>query len=452
MELRLSAAAGRRGGVSGRLLEYLVVAMRRAITLVLLAVASVGGFVSAGCTVTSDLVGREKRDVYKFDHPFTISDPAFRRSLDTFGTAMVPGNTAELLKNGDEIFPAMTKAIREAKMTVNLETYIFQPDEAGREFADAMIEAANHGVEVRLLIDAWGSKLGDLRDRIEKAGIRWRKYRPVRLITIYKLGKRTHRKILVVDGRVAFTGGLGISKEWLGNARNSKEWRDTQVRVAGPVVDQMQAIFAEDWTYTTGEILAGEKFYPRPEKTGGNVEAQAIKASRGDASSLPKMLYFVAIKSAVKSIYIQNAYFLPDKQVRNALVDAVKRGVDVRVMVPGRHIDLPMVRFASWLHYGDMLKGGVKIYEYQRTMMHNKTMVVDGVFSTIGSINFDTRSMHANAEESMAFYDRPFAQKVEEMFNQDMKRCEEVTYYTFEHRGFGKRISEVISYIWEPYY
>jgi cardiolipin synthase len=365
---------------------------------------------------------------------------------------MVPGNFATLLKNGDEIFPAMTKAIREARTSVNLETYIFQPDEAGRQFADAMIEAARRGVEVRLLIDAWGSKLGDLQGPLEQAGVKWREYRPVRVISLYKVGKRTHRKILVVDGKVAFTGGLGISKQWLGNARNSHEWRDTQVMVTGPVVDQMQAIFAEDWTYTTGEILAGEKFYPRRDGRTGPVMAQAIKASRGDASSLAKMLYYVAIKSATKSIHIQNAYFIPDQQVRNALVEAVKRGVDVKIMVPGRHIDLPMVRMASWLHYGDMLEGGVKIYEYRNTMLHNKVMVVDGLFSTIGSINFDTRSMKGNAEESLAFYNRDFAADIEAMFQEDLKRCDEITLHEFKNRGLAKRMSELVSYIWEPYY
>jgi cardiolipin synthase len=426
--------------------------MRRACSICLLVIASAGAFGSSGCTLISNVVGSEKRDVYKFDRPFTVSDPAFRRSLDTFGTAMIAGNTAELLKNGDEIFPAMTKAIRESQKTVNLETYIFQPDEAGKQFADAMIEAASRGVEVRLLIDAWGSKLGDQQDRLEKAGVRWRKYRPLRLFSIYKVGRRTHRKILVVDGKVAFTGGLGISKQWLGNARNSQEWRDTQVRVSGPVVDQMQAIFAEDWTYTTGEILAGEKFYPRRDGAGGKVEAQAIKVSRGDASSLAKMLYYVAIKAAAKSIYIQNAYFLPDRQVRDALVEAVQRGVEVKVMVPGKHIDMPMVRSASWSHYRDLLKNGVKIYEYRHTMLHNKTMVVDGLFSTLGSINFDARSMNRNAEESMAFYDRGFAERLETMFKEDLERCREITYALWDHRGFAQRVSELFSWIWEPYY
>ena len=404
-----------------------------------------------GCTFVSSIIGSEKRDVYKFDHPFTVDDAQFRRSMDTLGTPMVGGNDAELLKNGDEIFPAMTKDIREAKESVNLETYIYQADAAGRQFADAMIAAARRGVEVRLLVDAWGSKLKGLQDELQKAGVRVRKYRPLRLFTIYKVGRRTHRKILVVDGRIAYTGGLGIDERWLGNARNTKEWRDTQVRVVGPVVAQMQAIFSEDWTYTTGEILAGDKFYPRIEHAAA-VQAQAIKASRGDSSSLAKMLYYVAIQSAKKTIYIQNAYFLPDKQVREALVAAVARGADVQIMVPGRDIDLPMVRFASWIHYGELLQGGVHIFEYRGTMMHNKAMVVDGLYSTIGSINFDTRSMSRNAEESLAFYDRGFAKKMEAMFFEDRKRCAEITYEEWKKRGIVQRMAELVFWIFEPYY
>jgi cardiolipin synthase len=426
--------------------------VRRALSrLALLAALGACGFGSSGCTVINNIVGSEKRNVYKFDHPFTVEDASFRRSMDTLGTAMVPGNSAELYKNGDEIFPGMTKDIREAKRSVNLESYIFQPDRAGRLFADALIEAARRGVQVRLLVDAWGSKLKDLDRELKAAGVHVKKYRPLRLFSIYKVGKRTHRKILVVDGTIAWTGGLGIEDQWLGNARNTKEWRDTQVRVVGPVAAQMQAIFSEDWTYTTGEILAGEVFYPRIENA-GKMQSQAIKASRGDTSSLAKMLYYVAIKSATRSIRIQNAYFLPDKQVRDALVEAVKRGVSVEVMVPGRHIDLPMVRFASWLHYGELLQGGVRIYEYRHTMLHNKTMVVDGLYSTIGSINFDSRSMNRNAEESLAFYDRDFASKVEAMFEDDKKRCHEVQYAEWKKRGLAQRLAELVFWIWEPYY
>jgi len=338
----------------------------------------------------------------------------------------VPGNSAVLLRNGDEIFPAMTGAIRKARHSVNLETYIFMNDRAGRQFADALIEAAGHGVEVRVLVDAFGSHMGGLIRELREAHVDIRKYRPIRLFSIYKVGKRSHRKILVVDGKTCFTGGLGIDERWLGNARNPKEWRDTQVQATGPVALQMQAIFGEDWTYTTGEILAGNKFYPQVESA-GDVQAQAIRASRGDASSLAKMLYYVAIQSAARSIHIENAYFLPDKQVREGLVAAVERGVDVRIIVPGSHIDLPLVRMASRRHYGELLKGGVKIYEYQPTMFHLKTMVVDGIFSTVGSANFDDRSFHLNEEINLFVYDSPFAARMRDSYERDLAKCKPST-------------------------
>jgi cardiolipin synthase A/B len=420
----------------------------RPVVGLLLAFLSTG---PTGCTVIRGVLSSEKREIYQFHPKFGADDPQFRRSLDTMNSMMVGGNSALLLKNGDEIFPAMTREIRAAHSSVNLESYIFQPDAAGRQFADAMMEAARRGVEVRLLIDAYGGKLGDLEEPLKQAGVKVREYRPIRLFSIYKIGKRTHRKLLIVDGKIGYTGGLGIDKRWLGDARTTEEWRDTQVRVEGPVVAQLQAIFTEDWTYTTGEILAGDPFFPKIAPA-GTIEAEAVKVSRGDASSLPKMLYYMAIQAARKTIRIQNAYFLPDNQTREALIRAVKRGVDVQVMVPGTHIDLPMVRLSSRLHYGPLLEAGVKIYEYQPTMLHNKVFTVDGIFSTIGSINFDQRSMGKNAEESLAFYDRDFTGKIEEMFNDDLKRCREVTHSRWKHRGLAARISEMIFWIWEPYY
>ncbi len=418
------------------------------LALCALALFSLAG---AGCSVLHDAIASEKREVYHFEPSFGVKDPTFRRSLDSLGNAMVGGNRVRLLCNGDEIFPAMTDAIRAAKSSVDLESYIFVNDRAGRLFADALIDAAKRGVQVRLLVDAIGGRLGSLGEEMERAGVRVRTYRPIRLFSIYKIGKRTHRKILVVDGRVCFTGGLGIENNWLGDAGSPKEWRDTQVEAEGPVAAQMQAVFGEDWTYTTGEILGGERFFP-PIEPAGKVLAQAIKVARGDGSSLAKMLYYVAIQSAQRSLHIQNAYFLPDRQVREALVAAVARGVDVKVMVPGRQIDLPYVRFASRLHYGELLRGGVRIYEYQPTMMHNKTMVADGLYTTIGSINFDARSMQKNEEESLAFYDPGVAAAMERIFDRDLRSCREVTYARWDHRGLAARLSETIFWIWEPYY
>jgi cardiolipin synthase A/B len=394
----------------------------------------------------------DKRSVYQYDHPFAVEDDAFLRSLSAFGFAMVGGNRAEILNNGDEIFPAMTRAIREARHTVNLESYIFKNDRAGEIIAAALIDAARRGVEVRVLVDGTGSKFsGPILDRMRQAGAKAFKFHPIRPWSLYKIGHRTHRKILVVDGVVSFTGGFCIAEKWLGDARNPKEWRDMMVEARGPVSAQMQAIFSEDWTYTTGEILAGDKFYPAIPPA-GDVAAQAIKVSRGDSSSLAAMLYFVAIQSARKSIHIQNAYFVPTRQIRQALMDAARRGVEVRIMVPGRHMDQPLVRMASRRHYGELLQAGVRIFEYNRTMMHNKDAVIDGIFSIIGSINFDARSTRENAEESLAFYDRDFGARMEATFAVDEKYCSEITYEKWQRRGTEQRLAELFSSAFKPLY
>jgi cardiolipin synthase A/B len=425
-------------------------ATRRRLSRLLLAITTIatiaGAATELGCTSTAT-----KRHEYHFNHPVPPEDLAFRRSLDSFGNVMVKGNRAELLQNGDGIFPAMIQAIAGAKRTVNLESYIFSDDRAGAMITDALVGAARRGVEVRVLVDGTGGHPGKLAAQMKQAGVNLRIYHPVRPWNLLRIGRRTHRKILVVDGIVCFTGGLGIEERWLGNARNPNEWRDTHVRATGPVAAQMQAIFGENWTYTTGEILAGNKFYP-PIEAAGDLEAQAIKVSRDDSSSLAKMLYYVAIESAVKSIHIQNAYFLPDAQIRTALVKAVQRGVEVRIMVPGKHIDVPIVRMASRRHYDELLQGGVKIYEYLDTMMHSKTAVFDGIFAVVGSINFDTRSMEKNAEESLTFYDRGFAAKVEAMFDEDMKHCRELNYERWKQRGFNDRFLELLSGLFTPFY
>ncbi|HSS77169.1 MAG TPA: phospholipase D-like domain-containing protein [Thermoanaerobaculia bacterium] len=401
---------------------------------------------ASGCTMLSV----DKRSFYRFDQPSAMEDAAFRRSLDAFGNTMVGGNRVEILNNGDAIFPAMTGAIREAKATVNLESYIFKNDKAGGIIADAPIAAARRGIEVRVMVDATGSsRSGPLLDRMRKAGVKAYVFHPIRLWSLYKIGRRTHRKILVVDGTISFTGGFCIANSWLGDARNPDEWRDMMVRATGPVSAQMQAIFGEDWTYTTGEILAGDKFYPHIEPVGETL-AQGIKVSRGDSSSLAAMLYYVAIESARKSIHIQNAYFVPDAQIRAAFIRAARRGVDVRIMVPGRHNDMPLVRMASRLHYGDLLKGGVHILEYNRTMMHNKNAVVDGIFSTVGSINFDARSLLENNEDSLSFYDRDFGAKMEATFAEDAKHCREVTWTSWKQRGLEQRLAELVSIFFKP--
>jgi cardiolipin synthase len=401
-------------------------------------VAVVLAVFASGCSFFS----QSQRSHYTLAGRLVVEEPAFVRSLDNFGSVMIAGNAATLLEDGDGIFGAMLKDIAEARSFIHLETYIYKEDEAGRLFTDALTAAARRGVRVRLMVDAQGSRLGAMRDELESAGVICRDYRPAKQYNY--LGRRTHRKLLVVDGTIGYTGGFCFDKRWLGRARTTDEWHESAVRVTGPVVAQMQSIFGEGWTFTTGEILAGETIYPKLSPTGSTL-AQAMKASKGDSSSLPKMLYFMAIEASRVSIHIQNPYFLPDSQIRKALVDAAKRGVNVQVMVPGAQSDMPMVRMASRADFGELLMGGVKIFEYQPTMIHSKTLVVDGLFSTIGSINFDARSMSKNAELSVSFYDRGFAGEVEAMFQRDLARCREVTYEQWKNRGTSARMAEFFS-------
>ncbi len=393
----------------------------------------------------------DKRTSYDYKPAYGVDSAEFRRSLDVLGMEMVPHNRATLLQNGDEFFPAMLDAIRSAQASVNMEMFIFDDGEVAGQFARALADKAREGVEVRLLIDGYGSDLGDLEGPMKAAGVKIRVYKPLRIYTIYKIGNRTHRKILTVDGRIGFTGGVGIDDRWKGDARNPDEWRETMVELEGPVVAQLQSIFMEDWVHTTGEVLHGAKQFPQLPPA-GEVLAQAIRASRSDPSSMAKLLYYMGIQAARRTIWIENAYFVPDRQIRRGLVAAVARGVDVRVLVPGRHIDVPIVRMASRFHYGELLDGGVKIYEYRPTMMHNKVMVVDGIWSTIGSINFVNRSMKKNAEANVAIYDRAFAEVVEKTIEADLAKSEEFTKERWKKRGLLARVGEAFFWLFSENY
>ena len=393
----------------------------------------------------------DKRTTYTYKPDYGVDSPQFRRSLEVFGNELVPNNKAVLLENGAVFFPDMLDAIRNARASVNIELFIFNKGEIATQFAQALAAKAREGVEVRVLLDDWGSHPKELENVMTDAGVKLKWFKPIRIYSIYKVGNRTHRKIVTIDGKIGYTGGVGIDDRWMGNASTPKEWRDTLVRVEGPVVAQLQSIFLEDWVHTTGEVLHGEKQFP-PTPPVGDILAQAISASRSDASSMAKLLYYMAIQAARKTIWIENAYFVPDGQIRRGLVNAVERGVDVRVLVPGPHIDTPYVRMASRFHYGELLDGNVKMYEYQPTMMHNKVMVVDGIWTTIGSINFVNRSMKKNAEANVAIYDHGFAQIVEKSILADLEKSREFTKRMWKRRGFLTRVVETFSWLFSENY
>lgn len=393
----------------------------------------------------------EKRTVYQFDPAYGVDSAQFQRSLAALGTELVPGNRATLLENGDGIFPAMLSAIAQAKHSINLELYIFDHSDIGTQFARALAERARDGVEVRVLVDGFGSSLGPLHEELTAAGARVRIYKPLKIYSINRVGHRTHRRILTVDGRLGFCGGVGIDDRWKGSARNPSEWRDTMIQIEGPVIAQLQHIFAQDWVHTTGEVLNGDRQFPSIEPT-GEILAQAIAASRADAISMSKLLLYMAIQAARSRVWIESPYFVPDRQIRASLVAAAKRGVDVRVIVPGIHIDIFNVRAAARYHYGELLQAGVGIYEYRPTMMHNKVMAVDGIWSTIGSINFVNRSMKKNAEVNIAIYDRGFTSRVEAMVLADLAQCEVLSLERWERRGLLDRFGEFFFWLFSENY
>jgi cardiolipin synthase len=386
----------------------------------------------------------EKRTVYEYDPAYGVDSPEFLRSLDALGNEMAPGNRAALLQDAEGIFPRMLEAIRDATLSINLEVYIFEDDSVGQRFAEALAERARAGVEVRLLVDGWGSDLGRLEEKLERAGAHVRIYKPLRIYSIDRVGNRTHRRILTVDGRIGFCGGVGLDDRWL-------TWRETMIEVEGPATAQLQHVFAQDWMYTTGEVLNGDRQFPRIAPA-GDALAQVIAAARADSNSTSKLLLYMAIQASRRSIWIENAYFVPDWQIREGLTAAARRGVDVRIIVPGEHMDAPNVRAAARYHYGELLDAGVAIYEYLPTMMHNKVMVVDGIWSTVGSINFVNRSMKKNAEVNIAVYDRAFATQVENMVLADLDRCDVLTKEEWKKRGIGARIGEVFFWLFSENY
>jgi cardiolipin synthase len=393
------------------------------------------------------LVRRRLPMRYHMKHQFGVHDLAFLQTMHALtGAAMSPGNKVEILKNGVQIFPSMLAAIRAARKTINLEFYIYWDGEIGRTFAEALAERARAGVAVKVILDAVGSSTMSARliDFLRRNGIDLEWYHPLRWYTLSRFNHRTHRKVLVVDGTVGFSGGVGIADEWLGDADAKNHWRDTVARVEGPVVTQMQFAFMDNWVKSRGELLTGLDYFPAIEPRGPHL-AQVIKSSPSEGSSTVKLLYIVSIVSAQKTIWISNAYFVPDRDTIRALEGAVRRGVDVRVIVPGELTDVPIVRQASRLHYELLLRRGIRIFEYQPTMMHAKTMVVDGVWTTIGSSNFDDRSFRLNDEVNVNVYDAGIAAQMEAMFQEDLARSREVTQAKWFRRPVFDRLKEAVA-------
>jgi cardiolipin synthase len=393
----------------------------------------------------------EKQITERITHSYAISDPQFRRSMGVLlGPPLVEGNKVDTLVNGREIFPAMLAAIRRAEKTITFETYIYWSGKIGQEFADALADRARAGVHVHLLIDWVGSNRMDPKylDLMRQAGVEIEKYHPPRWYTLDKLNNRTHRKLLVVDGKVGFTGGVGIADEWDGNAEDPSHWRDTHFRIEGPAVAQMQAAFTDNWLKLTGKVLDGPSYFP-PESAAGAELGQVFKSSRDGGSESMHLMYLLSAVSAVRSIDLAMAYFVPDELAEDALVEALKRGVKFRMILPGPYTDTEVLRKASRAKWGRLLRAGAEIYEYQPTMFHCKVLVVDGVWTLVGSTNFDNRSFRLNDEANLNVYSRSFAERQVALFDNDLKRSRRISFEEWERRPWTEKLQEWIQSVLE---
>ena len=412
-----------------------------------------GALLAAFVTVlVLNFMGGEKRIERKLDHRYVIDDPQFRRELGTLlGPPITHGNRVENFENGAQIFPAMLDAIRGARQTINFETYIYWSGDIGREFVAALADRARAGVEVQVLIDWVGSQKMDqtLLDELKAAGVKVERYHPLAWYHLARMNNRTHRKLLVVDGRIGFTGGVGIADNWDGNADSPDHWRDSHYRVEGPAVAQMQAAFLDNWIKTTGVVLRGGDYFP-PLDSVGDSDAQVFMASPSGGGDSMLLMYLMAITAAEATIDLSAAYFVPDELTRAALADALRRGVRVRIIVPGTKIDAEVVRKASRAEWGELLEAGAEIHEYQPTMFHCKMLVVDRRLVSVGSTNFDNRSFRLNDEANLNVYDPVFAARVTEVFEQDLKRSRPISYEAWLRRPWHEKLLERTSALLSP--
>ena len=389
-----------------------------------------------------NLMPAEKKIEQQLVRTYDLEDPQFRRSMDVLlGPPIVDGNKVQVLLNGDQIFPSMLEAIRGAQRTVTFETYIYWSETIGKEFSEALIERAKVGVKVHVMLDFIGSmKMDDTAmSAMKAAGIELQRYHKPVWWKLARLNNRTHRKLLVVDGKIGFTGGVGIADKWRGSAQDSRHWRDTHFRVEGPVVGQIQAVFIDNWTKATGAVLDGEAYFPALTAQGHH-PAQMFSSSPTGGSASMHLMYLLAITAARRSIQLSNAYFVPDEMTVKALVAAAQRGVAVQILTPGTDIDAQVVRAASRDLWGGLLKAGIRIAEYQPTMFHVKSLVVDDLLVSVGSTNFDNRSFSLNDEANLNVFDRSFAQSQVAVFNDDWRRAKPITLAAWEARPWSDKV------------
>ncbi len=382
----------------------------------------------------------------RIETKYAISDPQFLRVLGSvLGPPIIGGNSVQALINGDEIFPAMLDAIRGAQHSITFETYIYWSGTIGKEFAEALAERSRAGVSVHVMLDWWGNNIDDAHlEAMRDNGTEVRRYNPPRFATLGTMNNRTHRKLLVVDGRIGFTGGVGFADPWRGHAQDSQHWRDMHYRVEGLVVAQMQSAFLNNWLTVTGRVLHGDRYLP-PLKDVGTLATQMFTSSPGGGAESMQLMYLMSIAAARSTIRLSMAYFVPDNVAIKTIVAARKRGVRVQMIIPGAHADRVIVRRASRFEWGPLLRAGIEIYEYEPTMYHCKVMIVDGLWTSVGSTNFDSRSFSINDEANLNVHDAEFAQAQVAIFEADLRLSRPVTLAKWESRPWRDKLLDALA-------
>ncbi|MCT8173965.1 phospholipase D-like domain-containing protein [Variovorax sp. CY25R-8] len=406
----------------------------------------------AATLLVLNLTSGEKKLDEQVRREYALHDPQYQRALGALlGPPIADGNRFEAFQNGDRIFPPMLAAIRAAKHSITFETYIYWSGDIGRAFADALSERARAGVKVHVLLDWVGSAKvdADFIREMETAGVEIRKFHKPSWYDIARMNNRTHRKLLVVDGRIGFTGGVGIAPEWTGNAQDPAHWRDSHYQVEGPVVAQMQAVFMDNWIKVSGDVLHGERYFP-PLPPVGNGRAQMFSSSPSGGSESMHLMYLLSIAAATKTIDLSSAYFVPDDLTVGALVAALHRGVRVRIVTPGPIIDSQTVRRASRAAWGPLLEAGAQISEYQPTMYHCKVFLVDGLLVSVGSTNFDNRSFRLNDEANLNIYDEAFAAAQTVQFEADLAQSKRLSYEGWKERPLLEKAWEHLAAVLSP--
>ena len=380
------------------------------------------------------------------DGPPSAEDPLFARSIELFtGTHIDPGNKLQILLDGNGTYPQLWKDLALAERTITVQMYYSQPGKVADTMAKYLTDAAQRKVRVLLLMDAFGSQplKRNWVQNLKKAGVEVVWLRPLRWYTLQKAAQRSHVRVVVVDGKVGYTGGFGLADYWLGDGRHEDQWRETNVRFEGPTVGALQAAFAAGWAEATGELLTGDLFFPKSSFADvGDMQAGLMHTIPSTGSTPAERFLALSIAGARRTLYITNSYFVPGESFMNLLLAAAKRGVDVRVLTVSNKTDVKTTWYAGRTYYEKLLEGGVKIYEYQPTMMHAKTMVVDGIWSDIGSMNFDNRSLSFNNESLLVALDRTIGAQMDSIFIDDLTRSKEIKLDEFRKRPLSGRILE----------